>query len=238
MKFNIFGINKNKLSIVDKEDNKEFRYGIITYSRIYKNSIYTGSYWDFFLPLPALYKNPKVLIIGLGGGTIPYQMQETYKDIEISVSEIDKRAIELAKEFLPKINFRIINEDGLKLVKNSINKFDVIVLDAYIKDYIPRGFLGKEFIDDSYIALTGKGILAINFALSLKNLIHMNSYILKLKERYGVYKLISSHLFGNMILICSKSMNKQQINDLIKYNFNKNERNDFIVQSYNDMVPV
>lgn len=235
MNFNIFGAQKP--SIATDGRMKEFKYGLITYSRLYSDSIYTGSYWDFFLPLPSLYKDPKVLIIGLGGGTIPYQMQQFYRQIKITAVEIDKRAIELAEKFLPKIKFQIVNADGIKFVEQNTG-FDVIVLDAYIKDYIPRGFLDEKFISDAYKALTEKGILAINFALSIKNMIHMNSYFSKLKRYFGVYKLLSSHLFGNTILICSKGMDKRSINEQIKDNFNGDEKNRFIVEAYRDMVPI
>jgi len=238
MLFNLFGAKNKKPEIIDYEKQKEFRYGSIVYSRIYKEGLYTGSYWDFFLPLPSLYENPSVLIIGLGGGTIPFQMQEIYKNkAKISVVEIDKYTIELARKFLPSIKFDIINADGIKFVHESHNKFDVIVLDAYIKDTIPKEFLDESFIQDSHSALKEEGILAVNYALGIRDLIRLNNYISKLRKYFGVYKLVSTHLIGNNIIVCSKKLDKERIVKGITDSFPVDKNNRFILDAYREMIP-
>ena len=37
-----------------------------------------GKDWDYFTPLPLLYDKPNILMIGLGGGTIVYQINKLY----------------------------------------------------------------------------------------------------------------------------------------------------------------
>ena len=75
--------NGHTLSIVENSTGKIFKYDGIVYSRIHKNSVYTHEYWDFFIPLGAISENPKFVLIGLGGGTIPYLLHKSYENMKL-----------------------------------------------------------------------------------------------------------------------------------------------------------
>lgn len=183
------------------------------FSKLKNNSIYTHSYWDYFMPLPALYKSPKVLVIGLGGGTIPYQLEKLYSNISIDAVEIDPNMIALSRQFLPeRLRANLINADGIEYIKSTPNTYSLIILDAFHKHLeIPKAFFSDEFIDNANRALSEIGILAINYAFTIGNSIEFNSQLSKLKKYFSVSILRPSNLSGNYIIICSKHFTKEQL---------------------------
>ena len=108
----------------------------------------------------------KVLVIGAGdGGTI--RELTKYKSIKkIDMVEIDKRVVEVCKEYLPqtacKLNDDRVNifyQDGLKFVRGKENEYDLIIVDSTDPFGPGEGLFTKEFYGNCYKALTDNGIL-------------------------------------------------------------------------------
>lgn len=234
----IYDNETDKLSIVKTDTNKELRFNNIVYSKLSDNSVYTGSYWDYFTPLPALYKKPNILMIGLGGGTIAIQMLKLFpaKKLHIDAIEISENMIKLAKEFGLKESAKlaIINADGSRFVKKEKNTYDIIILDAYISDRIPNVFIQEGFIRDCFSALTNNDILAVNYALGLHALIYLEPYLSRLREYFKVYK-VNPIMSGNMIIICSKALDKEKILHDITSSIKENKENGHVLREYKSM---
>jgi spermidine synthase len=227
---------EDKLWIAGSDEGKTLKFNDIVYSRIIKNSIYTGYYWDYFTPLPSLYKKPKVLMIGLGGGTVAMQLTRIYKKgIKVDTVEINEKIIKLAKKFLGNDakKFKILLDDGAKYIKRA-SGYDVVILDAYEADYIPEVFLGEEFVKDAFNALSDDGILAINYALNFKAFINLQSYLYRLERLFKVYE-IRPLLSGNIIVIASKRLEKEAIVEQIKKNFKMTKENHGVIEQYEGM---
>ncbi|MCW1301838.1 MAG: hypothetical protein OH316_01755 [Candidatus Parvarchaeota archaeon] len=234
----LFGIKEPEFNVVDEEDRKELRYGFVTYSRTPKNGkVYTGSYWDFFAPLPALYRSPKVLMIGLGGGTIFFQYRKLYGDIpSLSAVEIDQKVIDLYKKSMSgsSIDAEIILGDGSTYIETH-KGYDIIILDAYISDYIPKPFFDEKFIDRVHEALNEEGVFAINYAMSIRDMLSFNSYIGKLEKRFYVYRVSAGSMSGNTILICSKKLRKDEIISRVKKDFSTKFGGEHVLRAYEGM---
>ena len=90
-----------------------------------------------------------------------------YKSIEkIDMVEIDKRVVEVCKEYLPqtacKLNDDRVNifyQDGLKFVRGKENEYDLIIVDSTDPFGPGEGLFTKEFYGNCYKALTSDGIL-------------------------------------------------------------------------------
>jgi len=110
----------------------------------------------------------RVLIVGLGGGSIPTALAEVLPDAQIDVVEIDPAVTRVAKRFFgfkdgPKM--RVIEMDGRVYVKRAIRegtKYDTILLDAFDHEYIPEHLLTKEFLEEVKSLLTPTGVLVGN----------------------------------------------------------------------------
>jgi spermidine synthase len=110
----------------------------------------------------------RVLIVGLGGGSIPMALAEVLPDAQIDVVEIDPAVTRVAKRFFgfkdgPKM--RVTEVDGRVYVKRAIRegtKYDAILLDAFDHEYIPEHLLTKEFLEEVESLLTPQGVLVGN----------------------------------------------------------------------------
>jgi len=110
----------------------------------------------------------RVLIIGLGGGSIPTALREILPQAQIDVVEIDPAVTRVARRFF---NFRedpkmkVIELDGRVYVKRAQRagtKYDVVMLDAFDHEYIPEHLLTREFLTEVKSLLSPQGVLVAN----------------------------------------------------------------------------
>jgi spermidine synthase len=110
----------------------------------------------------------RVLIIGLGGGTLPMTLRNMFPDLEIDAIEIDPAVTRVAEKFF---NFKrdaklkVHEEDGRVFVKKAIRagtKYDIVMLDAFEDEYIPEHLSTKEFLVEVKSILTPDGVVAAN----------------------------------------------------------------------------
>ena len=123
----------------------------------------------------AFNQTPKrILIIGLGGGTLPNAFSELLPDSEITSVEIDPAVVKLAKQYFSykeSDKIKTVVKDGRVFVKRALKnneKFDWIILDAFNGDYIPEHLLTVEFLQETKSLLTKGGLLAANTFTSSK----------------------------------------------------------------------
>jgi spermidine synthase len=117
----------------------------------------------------AFNQSPKrILIIGLGGGSLPNAFAQLLPKTEVVSVEIDPAVAKLAKSYFDyqesdKIKTEII--DGRVYVKRALKKkqqFDWIILDAFNGDYIPEHLLTVEFLTEVKNLLSAEGLLSAN----------------------------------------------------------------------------
>ncbi len=225
------------LTLTKGPEGISVKFNGITYSRRNQKGIFTRSYWDYFTPLPLLFKDPKILMIGLGGGTIVYQLNQLYGDkIKMDVVEIDKNMVELAKKFIPDDikKIKVYVQDGIQYLKSNNKKYDILILDVYEGDKIPEAFLEESTIKYINDSLSDDGILAINYAMSFKAIVFLQNYINKLKRYFKVYLVNNPLGSGNTIIMGSKKMEKDEI--LKRINKMKQESDNWhVIKGYNNM---
>lgn len=121
--------------------------------------------------LAALYVNPaprSVLIIGLGGGTLPTALSKVLPTASIDVVEIDPAVVRVARQyfgFRPGDRIRVHETDGRVFVKRALReqqRYDLIMLDAFDHEYIPEHLLTQEFLREVKSLLNPQGVVAAN----------------------------------------------------------------------------
>ena len=121
--------------------------------------------------LGALFLKPEprsVLIIGLGGGTIPRALREVVPQAQIDVVEIDPAVVKVARRFFDlgdSTRLNVIEADGRVHVKRALRadqRYDLIMLDAFDHEYIPEHLLTQEFLKEVKSLLAPGGVLAAN----------------------------------------------------------------------------
>jgi len=91
----------------------------------------------------------RALFIGLGGGSAVKRMWRDYPALAIDVAEIDEKVVEVAYRFfaLPHdARIRVFVEDGAGFVRTAPDLYDLIIIDAFDDDFVPRPLMTEEFL--------------------------------------------------------------------------------------------
>jgi spermidine synthase len=121
--------------------------------------------------LGALFLDPqpqRVLIVGLGGGTLPHTLEKLLPQSQIDVVEIDPAIVRVAHDYFAfqgDAHVHIVVQDGRAYVRQALRgpmRYDLIMLDAYERQYIPEHMLTREFLQEVRSLLAPGGIVAAN----------------------------------------------------------------------------
>ena len=121
--------------------------------------------------MSALLLNPnpeRVLIAGLGGGTLPTALAELFPGAQIDIVEIDPAVVAVAKRFFgfaETAKLKVFTQDARVFTKRALIRnatYDLIMLDAYNGDYIPEHLMTREYLNETKSLLTDNGIIAAN----------------------------------------------------------------------------
>lgn len=132
------------------------------------------SYTRMMMAALLLREDPEsILVVGLGGGTLPMALQQLFPAAHLDVVEIDAAVVRVAKKYF---HFKAAAETTLytmdaRVFGRRMNKqqkhYDLILLDAYNGEYIPEHLLTAEYLTETRALLTETGVLAANtFAIS------------------------------------------------------------------------
>ena len=109
-----------------------------------------------------------ILVVGLGGGTLPRTLEKLLPDADIDVVEIDPAVVGVAQRyfgFRPDAHVHLTVQDGRAYVRQTLRgskRYELIMLDAYEHQYIPEHMLTREFLSEVRSLLQPGGIVAAN----------------------------------------------------------------------------
>jgi spermidine synthase len=132
-----------------------------------------ATYTKYF-PLGLIFNSDakNVLFVGGGGFSGPKHFLNTYQNVSVDVVEIDPVVIDAAKKYFnvsssnsnddnPRL--RIYNEDARDFLSKSNQKYDIIILDAFSKSYVPFHLMTLEFFQILYDKLAKpNGVIVSN----------------------------------------------------------------------------
>ncbi len=163
------------------------------------------------LLMSGLLLNPdpkRILIIGLGGGTMSNTLAQLFPNSRIDNIEIDNAVINVARRYFDFHESELIkthNQDGRIFIKRALLKkqtYDWIILDAFNGDYIPEHLLTKEFLQEAKHLLSENGILTANtFSLSELYAHESATY----KAVFGDFYQVKSLVNSNRIILVSRN---------------------------------
>lgn len=111
----------------------------------------------------------RVAMLGLGGGSTQRSFLHHYSGLRIDSVEIDPAVVGIATNYF-QVRFherhKVFVEDGRNYLRRSREKYDLIVLDAYVKhrygSHMPPHLATREFFEIARERLTPNGVLAYN----------------------------------------------------------------------------
>lgn len=130
-------------------------------------------------------KTKKVLILGFGAGGAARVINRRFPEAEITGVEIDHKMVELARKYfnLPMIrNLNLVIDDATFFVKECEQKFDLIMVDIYQGQEIPRRCQTDEFFENVRLLLAPEGVAIFNHLYSQKDKIKAEYFEEKLRR--------------------------------------------------------
>ena len=110
--------------------------------------------------------NPKhVVMIGLGGGSLPKFCYRHLTRSRITVVEINEVVIAMRDEFcVPKDDerFRVVHDDGARFIQRLDETMDVLLVDAFDADGIALSLAKSDFYFSASRQLSEDGVLVMN----------------------------------------------------------------------------
>ncbi len=107
----------------------------------------------------------RTLVLGLGGGSVVKRMWRDYPAMRLDVVELDPEVVDVAHELfaLPRdARISIIVDDGRAFVRRAAGPYDIIIVDAFDDDVIPRPLMTEEFLRECRDLLGPGGVIAYN----------------------------------------------------------------------------
>ena len=124
------------------------------------------SYTDY-LHIPILFDPGfrRVLFVGMGGGTTPARFHHDYPQAMIEVAEIDPAVVATARRLFAVPDDRRLQVhvmDARFWLRRAPERYDIIILDAYLIDTIPFHLATREFYQECAAHLAPGGVVASN----------------------------------------------------------------------------
>ena len=119
----------------------------------------------------AIHGNPRrVLVLGVGAGVVPLALREAFPQASIDAVDIDAAVIAIGREWFGLSRssgerLRLHAADARSFVRQAHaegRRWDVIVHDAYDRDYIPAHLMTVEFFRELCSVLDEGGLVTIN----------------------------------------------------------------------------
>lgn len=110
-------------------------------------------------------KPKKALFVGLGGGAMPMFLRALHPEVEIEAVEIDPGVVKLARTyfgFKEDKRLKVHVGDGRAFVEKAKGGWDLVFLDAYGSESIPRHLATLEFLQTLRGKLASGGLVVGN----------------------------------------------------------------------------
>jgi spermidine synthase len=195
------------IQVVDKTNVRHLRFGnSIRQSSINKEkpfklqTKYTrdmAKVFDHYKDIPE-----SIIVLGLGAGTIPSYLFHRFPKTKIYVVEILPELKEIASDYfsMPRNErLEIVIGDAYDYIKETQIRFDLIFMDVFSKNSIPKKFRTEEF----YAGL--KRLISANGYVAFNTWVDPSSYSNYIKKLQGVFDVVIEECVpksGNHIAFC------------------------------------
>lgn len=152
---------------------------VLRFTRNRQSSMYLDAPFDTDFEYPgyfhiALAMKPdaaRTLVIGLGGASVVKRMWRDYPEMRVDAVELDPDVVDVAQRFfaLPEDErIRVFVDDGRRFIETCPDTYDIVVVDAFDEDRVPRPLTTDEFMRTMRDRLAPDGVVAYNFIGAVK----------------------------------------------------------------------
>ena len=195
------------IQVIDKTNVRHLRFGnAIRQSSINKKSPFKlqtkytrdmAKVFDHYKDIPE-----NILVLGLGAGTIPSYLYHKFPKTKIYVIEILPELKEIASDYfsMPRDErLEIVIGDAYDYIMETQIQFDLIFMDVFSKNSIPKKFCTGEFYTGLKRLISADGYVAFNTWIDPSS---YGNYIWILKKAFGTVIEQCVPKSGNHIAFC------------------------------------
>jgi len=160
------------IQVVRRSDGRRLLYlneGVAVHSVWRPHTVLTGGEWDTYLALPPLLGRPleRVAILGNAGGTTARALGVFYPRAAVDGVELDPAVTRVGRRYFglddnPRLT--VHTADARPFLRETRERYDLIVVDAYHQPYVPFYLATREFFALVRKRLAPGGIVALNVA--------------------------------------------------------------------------
>jgi len=171
----------------------------------------------------------RMLLIGLGGGSIPKKLNKEFPNLVIDAIDLDPEVIRIAKDHFnvaENKNLQLHAQDGRLFLARTQHQYDIIMLDAYFTDTMPFHLATKQFFELAQKKLAPNGIVVANLISAVtgpsgkiarsfvrtQNQVFPQTYIFATRRPDNV----SLDTIQNVIVIASRDKQRLDIKEIVK----------------------
>jgi len=210
-------------TIVVKEDDRGLRTLLFERNGVRQSVVKVGDPDHLELPYTrtmlvglALVEQPKrMLIVGLGGGTIPQFLYKHYPKTTIDAVDIDPDVVDVAKKFFGFREDATLHahvDDGRRFIESCREPYDIIFLDAFGAEDIPYHLATQEFLKAVRQALSPGGVVVGNVWSRSSNPLY-DSMVRTYQSVFDELYILDVEGAGNKILIALPRKQRIQRSD-------------------------
>lgn len=207
----------SKLQVI--KDNKAVKLVSSGYTQSKKaeENAQNDGYWQYQAEAVDLrtIPNPKILILGFGGGTVGMLLKQKYPQASVDGVEIDPKMIELGKTYLDLKgqDFNIFIGDALTYIKKTKEKYDLICVDMYIGVETPPEIESEEFYERVKKLLNAGGWVSVNRIYERSGRLERLDLFSLGEKKYNKFLKLFSKMFKNtkVIEVASHFLSKNYI---------------------------
>jgi spermidine synthase len=162
----------------------------------------------------------RILVIGVGGGSIPMFLRQHYPSAHIDVVDIDPQIIVLAKQYFNLVEDDLLHahaQDGRAFIENNQALYDLIFLDAYTASGIPNHLATQEFLLALKKSLKTSGAIIANMWSTPKLNPLYKSMLRTYQEVFAEVYTLRVRTAGNKIVIALPKFRGMSLNSITQY---------------------
>ncbi len=160
----------------------------------------------------------RILVVGLGGGSIPSFLHARYPRAHIDCVEIDPAVIDVAKRFFDfreDDRLKAYAADGRKFIEDTKNRYDLVFLDAYGDDFIPPHLATREFLLAVRRILSPRGVVLGNIWSRASNHLY-DSMVRTYQDVFEQLYLFQVPARGNVIFLAIPRPGRLSLDELAR----------------------
>lgn len=160
----------------------------------------------------------RILVVGLGGGSIPRFLHHRLPDVVIDAVELDPGVVKVARELFDvreDDRLRLHVADGRAWIEATPQRYDLVVLDAYGASAPPPALITREFLAAVRSVLTDEGLVVGNLWHRDFNPLY-DDMVRTYLEVFGEVSVISIEGVGNKLVLSGPAAAQPERDELLR----------------------